>query len=242
MLQGTDSRQPSRASALFPAAAKERKSSSSSSAPRSIIRSTITKKAVGSPLPATIIGGDQWRGVGQEAPTRPIAQAVFEIHPQAAANVFIPRQKALDIYNSTLDRLHLDMSPRRTKCHLRRNDAAGRKTQRGSAQRHGLGLYDRNSGSGGARRISIRAGFHSVWNCRRATGKTATCSVGHSAQYSLNIPNRFDLDSIDKAVIERASFHAVGKHDGRLSKIAKYLFVVTKWCARSDSNTRPSGS
>jgi len=67
------------------------------------------KKAVGSPLPATIIGGEGWRGVGQEAPKgRPIIQAVFEKDPQAAANVVIPRKKALDLYVETLDRLHLD--------------------------------------------------------------------------------------------------------------------------------------
>ena len=68
------------------------------------------RKAVGSPLPATIIGGERWRGVGQEdAPKRPsVIQAVFETDPQAAANVVIPRQKALDIYTETMDRMHLD--------------------------------------------------------------------------------------------------------------------------------------
>ena len=68
------------------------------------------RKAVGSPLPATIIGGGDWHAVGQEqAPKRrPIVQAVFEKDPQAGANVLVPRQKALDAYNETLDRLHLD--------------------------------------------------------------------------------------------------------------------------------------
>jgi Asp-tRNA(Asn)/Glu-tRNA(Gln) amidotransferase A subunit family amidase len=67
------------------------------------------KKAVGSPLPYTIIGGDQWRALGQDAPNKhPIPQAVFATDPQADANVLIPRQKALAIYNETLDRLHLD--------------------------------------------------------------------------------------------------------------------------------------
>jgi amidase len=65
-------------------------------------------KAVGSPLPPTIIGGDQWRGLGQDAPKRPIIQAVFETDPKADANVRLPRQAALDMYNATLDRLHLD--------------------------------------------------------------------------------------------------------------------------------------
>ena len=68
------------------------------------------RKAVGSPLPPTIIGGERWHAVGQEdAPKRrPIIQAVFEKDPQAAANVLIPRQKALDLYGETLDRMHLD--------------------------------------------------------------------------------------------------------------------------------------
>jgi Asp-tRNA(Asn)/Glu-tRNA(Gln) amidotransferase A subunit family amidase len=67
------------------------------------------KRAVGSPLPYTIIGGDQWRALGQDAPNKhPIRQAVFATDPQADANVLIPRQKALAIYNETLDRLHLD--------------------------------------------------------------------------------------------------------------------------------------
>jgi Asp-tRNA(Asn)/Glu-tRNA(Gln) amidotransferase A subunit family amidase len=63
------------------------------------------QKAVGSPLPFTIIGG-----VNPNAPKgrRPIVQAVFEKDPQAEADVRGPRQKALDIYNETLDRLHLD--------------------------------------------------------------------------------------------------------------------------------------
>jgi Asp-tRNA(Asn)/Glu-tRNA(Gln) amidotransferase A subunit family amidase len=63
------------------------------------------QKAVGSPLPATIIGG-----VNPNAPKgrTPVGQAVFEKDAQAQANVIGPRQKALDIYNETLDRLKLD--------------------------------------------------------------------------------------------------------------------------------------
>jgi Asp-tRNA(Asn)/Glu-tRNA(Gln) amidotransferase A subunit family amidase len=63
------------------------------------------QKAVGSALPATIIGG-----VNPDAPKgrKPVVQAVFGKDPQAQANVLGPRQKALDIYNETLDRLHLD--------------------------------------------------------------------------------------------------------------------------------------
>jgi len=62
------------------------------------------QKVLGSPLPATIIGG-----VNPNAPReKPVLQAVFETDPQAQANVIGPRQKALDIYNETLDRLKLD--------------------------------------------------------------------------------------------------------------------------------------
>jgi amidase len=69
------------------------------------------QKAVGSALPPTIIGGQKWRAVGEEdRPNRrrALIQAVFEKDPQAGANVLIPRQKALEIYTRTLDRLHLD--------------------------------------------------------------------------------------------------------------------------------------
>jgi len=63
------------------------------------------QKAVGSPLPATIIGGKD-----PSAPKnrRPVIQAVFETDPHAEANVHGPRKRALDTYTETLDRLHLD--------------------------------------------------------------------------------------------------------------------------------------
>jgi amidase len=62
------------------------------------------EKAVGSPLPATITG-DYATGRGG----RPIVtQAQIETDPQADANFYTPRQKALALYNETLDRLHLD--------------------------------------------------------------------------------------------------------------------------------------
>jgi amidase len=62
-------------------------------------------KVVGSPLPATITGGKD-----PDAPKdrRPLTQAVLEKDPMAGANVFTPRRKALEEYNGTLDRLHLD--------------------------------------------------------------------------------------------------------------------------------------
>ena len=63
------------------------------------------QKAVGSPLPGTIIGS----GGVTDRPDRPtVKQALIESDPQADANFFTPRQKALEMYVATLDRLHLD--------------------------------------------------------------------------------------------------------------------------------------
>jgi Asp-tRNA(Asn)/Glu-tRNA(Gln) amidotransferase A subunit family amidase len=63
------------------------------------------EKAVGSPLPATIIGvSDPETQKGRRA----VAQALIESDPQADANFFTPRAKALEMYNEALDRLHLD--------------------------------------------------------------------------------------------------------------------------------------
>jgi amidase len=63
------------------------------------------EKAVGSPLPATIIGvTDPATHEGRRA----VAQALIESDPQADANFFTPRKKALEAYNEALDRLHLD--------------------------------------------------------------------------------------------------------------------------------------
>jgi amidase len=63
------------------------------------------QKVVGSPLPATIIGGVD-ETTRKDRP--PLKQAVFESDPQAEANVLGPRRRALDAYNEVLDRLHLD--------------------------------------------------------------------------------------------------------------------------------------
>jgi amidase len=63
------------------------------------------EKAVGSPLPATIIGvTDPATQKGRRA----VVQALIESDPQADANFFTPRAKALEMYNEALDRLHLD--------------------------------------------------------------------------------------------------------------------------------------
>ena len=65
------------------------------------------QKAVGSPLPAVIIGGPAAAG---DAATPPAAlvQASIETDPQAEVNVIVPRRQALDAYTETLDRMHLD--------------------------------------------------------------------------------------------------------------------------------------
>lgn len=61
------------------------------------------EKAVGSPLPAVIIGG-----ASPDDPRPPVPQVRFESNPQAEADVLGPRRRALAIYDETLDRLHLD--------------------------------------------------------------------------------------------------------------------------------------
>jgi amidase len=63
------------------------------------------EKAVGSPLPVTILGG----GKPDPNDTRPVVQqARFENNPQAEADVLEPRRRALEMYDETLERLHLD--------------------------------------------------------------------------------------------------------------------------------------
>jgi amidase len=63
------------------------------------------EKAVGKPLPRTVIGDSKTtdrRGLTAQA------QARIESDPVAQANYFGPRKKTLDTYLETLDRLHLD--------------------------------------------------------------------------------------------------------------------------------------
>jgi amidase len=63
------------------------------------------EKTVGSPLPGTIIStGD----TNDRKDSSNVAQALIENDPQADANYFTPRQRAIDAYNATLDRLRLD--------------------------------------------------------------------------------------------------------------------------------------
>ncbi|MGA7854688.1 MAG: amidase [Candidatus Acidiferrales bacterium] len=65
------------------------------------------QKAVGSPLPAVIIGGAAAAG-DPPTPAAALVQALIETDPQADANVITPRRQALDAYAETLDRMHLD--------------------------------------------------------------------------------------------------------------------------------------
>jgi amidase len=62
------------------------------------------KQAVGSSIPATIIGGP---GDGEHL-NKALVQAVLETDPQADSNVFAPRSKAIAAYVKALDRFHLD--------------------------------------------------------------------------------------------------------------------------------------
>jgi amidase len=66
------------------------------------------EKAVGSALPAIVIGGTVGGGAASGTPSPPIAQANLETDPHADANYFDPQKKALATYNEALDRLHLD--------------------------------------------------------------------------------------------------------------------------------------
>jgi Asp-tRNA(Asn)/Glu-tRNA(Gln) amidotransferase A subunit family amidase len=63
-------------------------------------------KAVGSPLPATIMGAGIPEGAHQKE--TPVAQIRLESDPQAEAHYYAPRRRALEAYEATLDRLHLD--------------------------------------------------------------------------------------------------------------------------------------
>jgi Asp-tRNA(Asn)/Glu-tRNA(Gln) amidotransferase A subunit family amidase len=65
------------------------------------------ERAVGSPLPPVIIGGDK-PGTLAVDPRPVVKQQRFENNPQAEADVLGPRRRALARYNETLDRLHLD--------------------------------------------------------------------------------------------------------------------------------------
>ncbi|HEY2857061.1 MAG TPA: amidase [Terracidiphilus sp.] len=65
------------------------------------------EKAVGSPLPAVIIGGGK-PGTLSVDPRPVVQQQRFEDNPQAEADVLAPRRRALEMFDDTLDRMHLD--------------------------------------------------------------------------------------------------------------------------------------
>ena len=65
------------------------------------------ERAVGSPLPATIIGGAR-PGIIDNDHRPVVRQILFENNPQAEADVLAPRRQALALYNDALDRFHLD--------------------------------------------------------------------------------------------------------------------------------------
>lgn len=64
------------------------------------------QRVTGSPLPATIIGGTASTLDGKPVPAVP--QVTLETDPNAQQHFFQPRRQTLDLYLSTLDRLHLD--------------------------------------------------------------------------------------------------------------------------------------
>jgi len=67
------------------------------------------EKVIGSPLPATIIDGSADLDGAETRKGKPrTPQVIFETDPQAEANYWAPRRRALEAYSKTLDRLHLD--------------------------------------------------------------------------------------------------------------------------------------
>ena len=63
------------------------------------------EKAVGSALPATLIGGI---GLTERKDKTPVVQTLLETDPNAEANYLRPRRRALEAYTEVLDRLRLD--------------------------------------------------------------------------------------------------------------------------------------
>lgn len=63
-------------------------------------------KAVGAPLPATIMGRAAPED-GQKGDV-PVVQRILEADPEAEANYYAPRRRALNAYNEVFERLHLD--------------------------------------------------------------------------------------------------------------------------------------
>jgi Asp-tRNA(Asn)/Glu-tRNA(Gln) amidotransferase A subunit family amidase len=66
------------------------------------------EKAVGSPLPPTVIGGRPPAAATPEPQRPPVQQIALKDDLKAAENFFTPQQKALAAYHEVFDRLHLD--------------------------------------------------------------------------------------------------------------------------------------
>ena len=67
------------------------------------------EKATGAPLPSTIIGGpDHTTDASERKKQGRLVQTTIENDPQASANFFDPRSKALQMYGEVFERLHLD--------------------------------------------------------------------------------------------------------------------------------------
>jgi Asp-tRNA(Asn)/Glu-tRNA(Gln) amidotransferase A subunit family amidase len=66
------------------------------------------EKVVGSPVPAIITGLPRTTDTGPTPAYTPVPQAALETDPNAESNFFEPQRHALDVYDETLDRFHLD--------------------------------------------------------------------------------------------------------------------------------------
>jgi len=133
------------------------------------------KRVTGSSIPATIIGGPG----DAEHLNKALAQAVLETDPQADANVFTPRRKAIEAYVEALDRFHLDgfVYP-----------AAQMPPPDETMPQDGQISGGPHSDTGwlndiGAPAVVVPGGFYptafpSAWKSPRAIGRMATCSAG----------------------------------------------------------------
>ena len=67
------------------------------------------EKVTGHPLPDTIVGSHDYSGIlGDRRGLPAQAQSHIETDPRAKVNYYTPHDKALAVFNETLDRLHLD--------------------------------------------------------------------------------------------------------------------------------------
>ena len=111
----------------------------------------------------TFAGHHYWRP-RTRTPRRTASAAAGRIRkrPSREANVLGPRRKALELYNDTLDRLHLDgyVYPATQMPPPDETMPQDGRYQRGPPQRYGMGEYDRRSrGCGAGRILSQRSPF-----------------------------------------------------------------------------------